>query len=95
MKPIFNLNRDSNWMVGLTSLEVYKSVLNITEKFNKFKNLTDTFDEFQFNELKVELEQILDVSIISQDHLQDKTPGPRLIETYQKLSKEQRRTDGY
>ena len=33
-----------NWMIRLTSLEVYKSIFNITEENNKFELYTDTFD---------------------------------------------------
>ena len=34
-KPPINLGLDSYWMVGLTSLEFYSSIFNITEE-NKF-----------------------------------------------------------
>ena len=50
-----NLGSDSNWMIGLTSLEVYKSSFIITEENSKFELYTDTFDEFSFEELKDEL----------------------------------------
>ena len=59
-------------MLGLISLEVYNSVFDITEKNNKFQLYTDTFDEFSFTELKVELEEILNISNISNEHLLDK-----------------------
>ena len=39
-------------MQGLTSLEVYISIFNITEENNKFELYTDTFDEFYFEQLK-------------------------------------------
>ena len=35
--PFIILGHDSNWMVGLTNLEVYNSILNITEENNKFE----------------------------------------------------------
>ena len=60
-----NLGFDSNCMVGLTDLEVYKSNFNITEKNNKFEIYADDFDEFSFAELKDELEEILSVSDIA------------------------------
>ena len=82
-------------MIGLTSLEVYSSVLNITEQNNKFELFSDTFDEFSFEELKDELEEILDVSNITFEHLQDEIRGPRMISTYRKLEIEKRHSDGY
>ena len=53
--PSINLGLDSNWMVGLTSLKVYNSILNITEENNKFELYTDSFDEVSFEELKMSL----------------------------------------
>ena len=42
--PPIHIKRD--WMVGLTDLEVYNSIFNITKENNKFELYTDTFDEF-------------------------------------------------
>ena len=61
LKPINILGLDSNCMIGLTNLEVYNSILNITEKNKKFELNTDIFDEFSFTELKEEPELILDI----------------------------------
>ena len=36
--------------IGLTSLEVYKSIFNITEPNNNFQLYTDNLDEFSFTE---------------------------------------------
>ena len=58
-------------MIGLTSLEVYKSSFNITEK-NKSELSTDTFDECSFTELQDELEEILGLSKISPEDLRHK-----------------------
>ena len=46
-------------MIGLTSVQVYNSIININYQNNKFELYTDTFDEISFEELKVELEEIL------------------------------------
>ena len=81
-------------MIGLISLEVYKSIFNITEENNKFKLYADTFDEFSFTELKDTLEEILNISDITPYHLQHEIIGPRIIEAYQKLQSEKVRTDG-
>ena len=82
-------------MLELTSLEVYNFVFNLTEKNNDFEFYTDYFDEFSFTELKDELYEISDFSIITSDHLQGKKVGPRMISAYNKLEAEKRRTDGY
>ena len=68
-KPLLNLGHDSDWMIGVTSLEVYNSVFNITEENNKFELYGVYFDEFSFAELKDELEKILDISNITSEHL--------------------------
>ena len=53
-----------NWMVVLTDLEVYNSIFDINTTNNKFEHYTEKFDEFSFEELKDELEKILDYSNI-------------------------------
>ena len=78
------LGFDSNKIRGLTSLENYKSILNIAEENNKFEYCTDTFDEFFFAELKDELEEILQISKITPEHKQDKK-RPRIIRAVEKL----------
>ena len=52
-------------MMTSTSLEVYNSIVNITEENNEFDLYTDLVDEFSFTELKDELEEILDSSNFS------------------------------
>ena len=82
-------------MIGSTSIEVYISIFNPTEENNNFELFTDNFDEFLFTELKDELEEILDISNISPEHLQHKIIRPRIIKAYKKLESEKRRTDFY
>ena len=84
---------EKSWMLKLTSLEAYKSVFNLTSL--KIELYTDTFDEFSFAEVKEKLEEILNISKITPEHLHDKTIGPRIISAYEKLETERRRTDGY
>ena len=81
-------------MFGLTSLEVYNSVFNITEEKNEFELFTDTFDEFPFEELEDELEEILDLSDITSERPQDEILG-RKSSASKKLETEMRQTDGY
>ena len=82
-------------MLGLTDLEVYNSIFNITEQKNKFELYTDIFDEFSFEVLKDELEELLDISNITDEHLKDETIRPRVIKAYWKLRSEKSNTDGY
>ena len=84
-----------DWMLGLIDLEVYNSIFNITKEDNKFELYTDTFDEFSFEELKDELEEILNIPEITDDHLEDDTLAPRIAETYWKLRSDKTSHDGY
>ena len=69
-------------MLGLIDLEVYNSIFNITKENNKFGIYTDTFDEFSFEELKDEVEEILNIPNITDDLLEHETIGPRIIKAY-------------
>ena len=60
--PSFQTKGD--WMIGLTDLEVYNSIFNITEQNNKFELYRDSSNKFGFLELKDELEEILNISHI-------------------------------
>ena len=84
-----------DWMLGLVDLEVYNSIFNITEENNKFELYRDTSDKFGFLELKDELEEILNISHITSEHLDDEVLGPRIIDEFIKLSTEKKNTDGY
>ena len=76
-----SIHTKGNWMLGLIDLEVYNSIFNITKENNKFELYTDTFDEFSFAELKDEVEEILNIPEITDDHLEDETLAPRIAET--------------
>ena len=89
------IHTKGDWMLGLIDLEVYNSIFNITKENNKLELYTDTFDEFSFEELKDELEEILNIPNITDDHLKDETLAPRIIETYQKLRSDKSSHDGY
>ena len=84
-----------SWMIRLKSLEVYISIININHEIIKFELKTDTSDKVSFRESKGELEDILDISITTNENLQDDTIGPRTISMHKKLETENRRTDGY
>ena len=94
-KPSINLGVDSKRITRLISLEVNISAFTIREENNKFELYTDTLDEFSFNEIKDELEEILIFSDITPQHLEHEKIGPRFIEVYKKLGLKKSSTDGY
>ena len=56
---------------------------------------TDTFDEFSFEELKDEIEEILNISDITPSHLQHKKLGPPINKAYNNLRSEKSSADAY
>ena len=84
-----------NWMIGLTHLEVYNSIFNITEENIKFEIYRDVPTKFRFLDLKDELEEILGIPHITQEHLLDDETASRIIDEYHKLSQEKKNSDGY
>ena len=92
-KPPIQIKGD--WMLGLIDLEVYNSVFNITKENNKCELYTDTFDEFSFTELKDELEKLLNIPNITDEHLKHEIAAPRIIEAYNKLRLQKSSTDEY
>ena len=82
-------------MISLLDLEVYNSFFKITKENNKFELYTDTFDEFSFEVFKVELEEILNIPNITDNHLEDETLAPRIAETYRKIRSDKSSLDVY
>ena len=74
-----------DWMLGLIDLEVYNSIFIIAKENNKFELYVDIFDEFSFTELENEIGEILGIPNITDDHLEDETIAPHIINTYWKL----------
>ena len=93
LKPPIQVKGD--WMIGLVNLEIYNSIFNITEENNKIELYRDTSDKFGFLELKDELEENLDISHNTNEHLDDEVLGPQIIDEFIKLSTEKRNKDGY
>ena len=91
--PPFQIKGD--WMIGLTSLEIYNSIYINPERNNKFEIYRDSSNKFGFLEIKDELEEILYISHISQEHLQDEILGPRIFDEFLKLSHENKKSGGY
>ena len=89
------IHTKGDWIMGLIDLEVYNSIFNITKENNKFELYVDTFDEFSFEELKDELEEILNIPNIIDSHLEDETLAPRIAEAYRNLRSDKSSHDGY
>ena len=72
-------------MIGLTDLEVYNSIFNITEENNKFQ-LYKFPDEkaggFTYEKVRDEIEKDLYLEDITAEDLQDDIIGPIIIEEY-------------
>ena len=83
--PTIQIN--GNWMIGLTDLEVYNSIFNITEQNNKLK-LYKFPDEkaggVSYEKVRDEIERDLDISDITNTDLQDDIIGPGIIDEYRK-----------
>ena len=76
--PPVQVKEDS--MIGLTSLEVYNSIFNIAEGNNKFQFYTDPPDsEFSFTELKDKIPELLDISHITPEDLEQKHADQTLL----------------
>ena len=82
-------------MIGLTALEVFNSIFDITEGNNYFELYSDSSNKFGFLELKYELQEILNNSHTSQEHLQNEIIGSRNIDKFLKLPHEKKNNDGY
>ena len=76
-----------DWMIGLTDLEVYKSIFNITEENNKFE-LYKFPDEkaggITYEKVRDEIEKDLGIGNITAADLQDEIIAPIIIEEYKK-----------
>ena len=95
VKHTFNLGLDFNWVIGLTSLELYTAIPNLTEENNKFEFYSDSCDEFSFVEMKVELEETPSISDITPSQVQHEVLGPRIVQAYNKLGSETSSSDSY
>ena len=87
-----------NWMIGLTDLEVYNSIFNITEENNKFE-LYKFPDEkaggVTYTKVRDEIEKDLDISDITAADLQDDIIGPIIIEAYKKQVSKRMKDEQY
>ena len=70
-KPPFQIN--GNWMIGLTDLEVYNSIFNITEESNNlqiYKFPDEKVGGISYLKVRDEIERDLDISDITDADLE-------------------------
>ena len=76
-----------DWMIGLTDLEVYKSIFNITEENNNFELYIFPDEEsggVSYEKVRDDIERDLDISYITAADLQDDIIAPIIIEENRK-----------
>ena len=95
-KPPIQIKGD--WVSGLTDLEVYNSIFNITEQNNKFQ-LYKFPDEktggVTYEKVRDEIEKDLDIEDITATDLQDDIIGPIIIEEYRNQVTKRMKDDKY
>ena len=94
-QPI-QIQRD--WMIGLTDLEVYNSIFNITEQNNKielYKFPDEKSGGISYIKVSDEIERDLDISDITAADLQDDIIAPIIIEEYKKQVTKRMEDGGY
>ena len=95
-KPPTQVKRD--WMIGLTDLEVYNSIFNITEENNKFqlyKFPDEKIGGITYTKVRDEIERDLDISDITDEDLQDDIIAPIIVEEYKKQVTKRMEDGGY
>ena len=83
-KPPIQVKGD--WMIGLTDLEVYNSILNITEQNNKFelyKYPDEKIGGLTYTKVRDNIERDLDISDITDEDLQDDIIAPIIIKEFE------------
>ena len=95
-KPPVEVKED--WMIGLTDLEVYNSIFNITEENKKlqlYKFPDEKIGGVSYEKVGVEIERDLDISDITAADLQDETMRPIIFKEYREKVTKRMRDDKY
>ena len=95
-KPPIQVKGD--WMIGLTDLEVYNSIFNITEENNKFelyKFPDKKAGGVPYEKVRDKIETDLDISDITASDLQDDLISPFIIKEYREQVKKRMKDDKY
>ena len=92
------ISNEESWMIGLTDLEVYNSIFNITEENNKFE-LYEFPDEkaggITYEKVRDEIEKDLNIEDNTATDLQDAILGPIIIEDYKEQVTERMEDEQY
>ena len=83
LKPSISL--ECSWMIGLTDLEVYNSIFNITEQNNKFKVFKYPDSKtggISYNKVRDGIERDLDISYVTAIDSQVEILSPIFINEY-------------
>ena len=94
--PSPQIERD--WMIGLTTLEVYNSFFNMTEENNKFQFfifLDEKAGGISYEKGRDGIERDLDISDITATDLLDEIIAPILIEEYREQVPKRMEDGGY
>ena len=95
-KPAIQVKED--WMLGLTDLEVYNSIFDITEENNKFEVYKFTDEKaggISYAKVRDEIEKDLDLSDITAVDLQDDLIDPIIIEKYKEQVSKRMKDEHY
>ena len=95
-KPPNSLEGD--WMIGLTDLEVYNSIFNITEhdnKFELFKFPDEKSGGVSYEKVRDEMEKDLKITDITATDLQDEILGSIFINEYREQVTKRMKDDKY
>ena len=84
-------------MIGLTILEIYNSIFNITEenKFELYKFTDLKIGGFSYEKVRDENEKDLGITDITATDLQDYIIGPIIIQEYRKQIRKRMKNDKY
>ena len=89
---------EGEWMIGLTDLEVYYSIFNITEENNKFKPYKfpdDKIGGVSYIKVRDEIEKDLGIEDITAEDLEDDIIGPIIIEEYKEQATKRMNDEQY
>ena len=89
---------ENSWMIGLTNVEVYNSIFNITEENNKFElyNFPDSESGgTSYERVRDDIEKDLKFSDITGTDLQDEIIGRIIIDEYREQVLKRMKNDEY
>ena len=91
-----NICVEDSWMIGLTNIEVYNSIFNITEENNEFElyNFPDSESGgTSYERVRVDIEKELKFSDITATDLQDEIKGPIITDEYREQALKRMKND--